>query len=258
MYDGPFSLGYSEALHFAAQEMGSTCLIQPILRSSYRQFGISTLDSDAEDLYQLVSKLSSKRVILIGHSSGCNGILHFVHRFLPTLCSEEADMIRGKICGIVLQGAVSDRQYIVSVLGETKATQFLETSKALISSGQAHSIMPAEAVPMEPIVPITAKRFYSLLQGDDEMFSTDKNESIMFSVSETLPILVFISDKDEYVPHNQVNQSSVVSFFSKILPHHASNKIVVLRNANHGLSTLTKEQVVEHFINPIVQWIGTL
>ena len=265
MYDGPFSLHYSEMLHLACQQKAkSTSLIQPLFRSSYRQFGISTLDDDANDLYQLLSTtcISTKRIILVGHSSGCNGILHFLGRFLPTLpFSKEVNELQNKILGIVLQGPVSDSQYITSVLGKERVDDLLAMANELIFSGQAESIMPMGSVPMEPIVPITAKRLHSLIIGDDEMFSIGQDGSILFTLSKTYPVLIFLSEKDEYVPLSYAEMSgslSIISFFSQISSLHPKNEVIFVPNANHGLSNMSKDEIISQFLNPIFEWIDSL
>jgi hypothetical protein len=51
-------------------------LVQPLLRSSYRQYGVATLAQDVDDVDDLVATLTATlgrapRVLLIGHSTGC-------------------------------------------------------------------------------------------------------------------------------------------------------------------------------------------
>ena len=110
-------------------------LVQPILRSSYRQYGFSTLAQDVEDLDDLVADLhaaqgGSARFLLIGHSTGCQvrqaaqerrdhaarahsraAARPRVHRSImqDSVTYAKTGRHRGLLAGLVLQAAVSDR-----------------------------------------------------------------------------------------------------------------------------------------------------
>ena len=84
-------------------------MIQPILRSSYCQFGTQTLDTDVEDLNNLVKFLKETRgndiqVSIIGHSTGCQIAVHFC---------KTSQFAKDCIEKIILQAPVSDREAMV-------------------------------------------------------------------------------------------------------------------------------------------------
>lgn len=106
------------------------------MRSSYKQFGFSSLDRDAEDLVHLLLELeadwfprdfghgaasqgdeeeetpvcSFEDLLFVGHSTGCQDVIHFLKQDFhhkKRLCFAKTKNI---VC--ILQGAVSDREAI--------------------------------------------------------------------------------------------------------------------------------------------------
>lgn len=79
--DGFFSCGYIPPLADALTGEGLV-LVQAMLRSAYRQYGISSLDDDVSDIKDLIRALRESegiaRVVLMGHSTGCQDICHLV------------------------------------------------------------------------------------------------------------------------------------------------------------------------------------
>ena len=86
----------SQALADALREAHVGVLAQALLRSSYGGFGTASLEFDAEDLAALHAHLRGRhpraRIVLLGHSTGCQGIVALV-RAAPAL----------DIAGVVLQ-----------------------------------------------------------------------------------------------------------------------------------------------------------
>ena len=86
-------------------------VIQPVLSSSYNRFGTSTLNKDAEELLEVIKCVKEnmpdiQQIVLMGFSTGCQSICTLLASFKGQLPSQF-------IKGIVLQGAVSDRQYFL-------------------------------------------------------------------------------------------------------------------------------------------------
>lgn len=98
--DGPFDLPYIPHLE------AKYTVLQPVLRSSYAGFGVATLDFDACDLRNLFwalrlrDDLNQKKTVMLGFSTGCQSILRYI----------ETEQNTQTFHGIILQGAVSDRQ----------------------------------------------------------------------------------------------------------------------------------------------------
>ncbi|TVU40014.1 hypothetical protein EJB05_13459, partial [Eragrostis curvula] len=164
--DGLLATDYLEPLSLAL-EVEKWSLVQPLLSSSYTGYGISSLEQDALELDQLISYLINKEnsegVILLGHSTGCQDIVHYMKTNFA--CSKA-------VSGVILQAPVSDREYRAT-LPET--AEMIDLAAKMISEGRGMDLMPREA---NPDAPITAYRFHSLCSymGDDDMFSSDLSE----------------------------------------------------------------------------------
>ena len=57
--------------------------VQPILRSSYHQFGFRSLDTDVEDVIELLKQLlldqaQFSEIVFLGHSTGCQDLVHLL------------------------------------------------------------------------------------------------------------------------------------------------------------------------------------
>ncbi|KAK8459145.1 hypothetical protein SEVIR_2G085600v4 [Setaria viridis] len=164
--DGLLATDYLEPLSLAL-EVEKWSLVQPLLSSSYTGYGISSLEQDALELDQLISYLINKEnsegVILLGHSTGCQDIVHYMRTNFA--CSKA-------VSGVILQAPVSDREYRAT-LPET--AEMIDLAAKMISEGRGMDLMPREA---NPDAPITAYRYHSLCSymGDDDMFSSDLSE----------------------------------------------------------------------------------
>ena len=109
--DGLLTVPYTQTL--AALLPSHWRIVEPILGSSYSQWGISTLNDDVAEIAVLVRyfQATGGKVVLMGHSTGCQMIMHYLASPLKT-----GDDERPRIDGAILQGGVSDREGIVMVL----------------------------------------------------------------------------------------------------------------------------------------------
>ncbi|CAM6095482.1 unnamed protein product [Calypogeia fissa] len=208
-------------------------LVQPVLSSSYSGYGTSSLQQDSSELEQLLHYLideeESEGVMLIGHSTGCQDIVHYLKKG-----SSGSRAVRGAI----LQAPVSDREYRAS-LPET--AQMLDLADSLIKVGRGQELMPREA---NPDAPITALRFRSLsgFLGDDDMFSSDLTDAQLknrLGHMERFPCQVIFSMMDEYVP-DYVDKKSLVQ---RICDAMGGAEKVEIQHGNHSLSNRVEDAV---------------
>uniref|UniRef100_A0A803R866 Uncharacterized protein n=1 Tax=Cannabis sativa TaxID=3483 RepID=A0A803R866_CANSA len=79
--DGFLATEYLEPLAIAL-DREKWSLVQFLMSSSYSGFGISSLQQDAMEVDQLISHLINKEdsegVVLLGHSTGCQDIVHYM------------------------------------------------------------------------------------------------------------------------------------------------------------------------------------
>ena len=145
---GFLSLKYSAALaeHLRAVDYD---LVLVNLSSSWKQFGFRSLASDTCDLGKLVvflRTLDFAKIVLMGHSTGAQDVLHFLRHAEP----EKTNVVSG----VMLQGAVSDREGLMHLMTEETAP-LIEEAKALVASGKEDAILSGKLHD----APITAYRF---------------------------------------------------------------------------------------------------
>lgn len=223
--DGLIPVPYTQMLHEACIDCQGWTLVQPILSSSYTGFGHGSLDRDVEELNLLIEYLLTQRTVeqdqqqeqkstlslcIIGHSTGCQQIIHYLRNGKPELI----EMIQYA----VLQGPVSDREASCIPYGEEVATpssinkrkneilSYIHHATMLIDSNKGDEMMPRHVF----WAPITAKRFYDLHArgGLDDYFSSDYTDDELSSKLQHVGLLspglksclVVWPGCDEYVP----------------------------------------------------------
>uniref|UniRef100_A0A7S4SG09 Phosphoribulokinase/uridine kinase domain-containing protein n=1 Tax=Alexandrium monilatum TaxID=311494 RepID=A0A7S4SG09_9DINO len=201
--DGLMSMRYLPALADAMQREGWR-VVQPVLSSSYSGWGLASLEQDAEEIDRLLDFLTAERGLaefaLLGHSTGCQDIVHYLRRG-----RRASDVIAA-----ILQAPVSDREALLAGSDEGAASAaelagHREAAAALIAAGRGEEPMPrAAALLLGPPHVVTASRFASLTgrMTADDMFSSDLSDD---ELRERLghiavPTLVAVSADDEYVP----------------------------------------------------------
>ncbi|XP_052190718.1 UPF0613 protein PB24D3.06c-like [Diospyros lotus] len=223
---------YLEPLAIALQKE-EWSLVQFLLSSSYYGYGISSLQQDAMELDELVryliNKEDSEGVILLGHGSGCQDIIHYIQA--NTACSKA-------VRAAIFQAPVSDREHRAT-LPETAA--MIDLASQMISEGRAPELMPREA---NPAAPITASRYQSLCayNGDDDLFSSDLNDDQLKRrlghMCTTLCQVIF-SMADEYVP-DCVDKAALVDRICRAM---GGAEKVEIEWGNHSLSNRVEEAV---------------
>lgn len=230
--DGLLATDYLEPLSLAL-EVEKWSLVQPLLSSSYIGYGISSLEQDALELDQLIgyliNKENSEGVILLGHSTGCQDIVHYMRTNLA--CSKA-------VSGVILQAPVSDREYRAT-LPET--AEMIDLASKMISEGHGMDLMPREA---NSDAPITAYRFHSLCayMGDDDMFSSDLSEDQLrqrLGHMSTTQCQIIFSMGDEYVPE-YVDKKALVNRLCQAL---GGAEKVEIEWGDHALSNRVQEAV---------------
>lgn len=229
--DGLFACKYVEQL---AQELDGAgwSLVQALLSSSYLQYGISSLDKDAHELEVLVQHLKehngSQKVVLAGHSTGCQDAVRFVKDF-PSC----------ELAGVILQAPVSDREYKEL---DPATPAMLKCAEDMIAQGRALEVLPREA---DECAPITAARYQSLFArlGDDDLFSYDFSDNEMrerLGHMTAVPTLVLMSGADEFMPKH-VNHVTLAERMVTFMGPNARQ--VCIEGGDHALSNNTQEAV---------------
>ncbi|KAF6145274.1 hypothetical protein GIB67_041469 [Kingdonia uniflora] len=230
--DGFLATEYLEPLSVAL-EKEKWSLVQLLLSSSYTGYGTSSLKQDAAELDQLIGHLINKEdsegVVLLGHSTGCQDIVHYMRT--NAACSRA-------VRAAILQAPGSDREYRAT-LPETAA--MIDLASTMLSEDRGMDLMPREA---NPDAPITAYRYHSLCSymGDDDMFSSDLSDDqlkMRLGHMSTTPCQVIFSMADEYVPE-YVDKKALVERLCRAL---GGAEKVEIEWGNHSLSNRVVEAV---------------
>ncbi|KIW13480.1 hypothetical protein PV08_08668 [Exophiala spinifera] len=162
------------------------------LSSAGRAFGVFDLNRDVEEISHAiryirenVTQSSSTPVVIMGHSTGCQDVMHY----LTSATSSSPSQPRSVISGAIMQAPVSDRE---AILDETNKKPDVRESyeKALATcastpvSKHTTTILPTDIT--KDIVgsaPISISRFLSLASPDsparpsiDDYFSSDLSD----------------------------------------------------------------------------------
>ncbi|KAK6913869.1 Fusarinine C esterase SidJ [Dillenia turbinata] len=230
--DGFLATEYLEPLAIAL-EKENWSLVQFLLSSSYSGYGTSSLKQDAMELDQLINYLINKEdsegVVLLGHSTGCQDIVHYMRT--NAACSRA-------VRGAILQAPVSDREYRAT-LPETAA--MIDLASTMIREGRGLELMPREA---DSEASVTAYRYHSLCSymGDDDMFSSDLSDDqlrLKLGHMSSMPCLIIFSMADEYVPE-YVDKKALVERLCRAM---GGAERVEIEYGNHSLSNRVSEAV---------------
>ncbi|CAO3571961.1 unnamed protein product [Mortierella alpina] len=224
LLDGYHALPYLPLLSKAlADELGFS-LIQVMISSSHMGYGTSSLQEDVRELDVLFTFLrearAKTRLFILGHSTGCqDAISYAIH-----------GKHRAAILGMVLQGAVSDREFMASSID--MFDEYLHMARTMINEGKGQELMIREV----DVAPVTAYRFNSLasIGGDDDMFSSDIPQETMAALFNQVkvPHIFVHSDKDEYIPAHVPKEQLI----TKLAASASCRGFVVLPEANHAIS----------------------
>ena len=125
--DGLLPVPYTERLLSS-----NYSLVQPIISSSYTGFGHGSLQRDSEELHELVVYLRAHRqaetIAMVGHSTGCQNIVHYLRDHSINLA--------------VLQAPVSDREHAAT---EDGYEEHLKMARSLQAEGKAQEMVPRSA-----------------------------------------------------------------------------------------------------------------
>ncbi|KAF9322061.1 hypothetical protein BG003_008252 [Podila horticola] len=244
LLDGYHAVPYLPVLGRALAERGVS-LIQVMLSSSNIGYGTSSLLQDTQELDILFAFLREERaktrLFVIGHSTGCQQIIFHSHH----------GQHKSAVQGIILQGPVSDREFMTSSLD--MYGKYLRLAQRMILDGKGQELMIREV----DSAPITAYRFSSLaaVGGDDDMFSSDLTLETMQMIYSHIraPVLWLHSGRDEYVP-SHVDKQKLMAQMAAASP--TTLATVQLPEADHAISDSASQvllcQAVLEFVGRVM------
>ncbi|KAF7543588.1 hypothetical protein G7Z17_g10611 [Cylindrodendrum hubeiense] len=249
--DGPHTLPSirTMARHLEDAQDSDYSIFEFRMRSSFIGFGTSSLANDVADISALVKYLrglGKEKVVLLGHSTGCQD------------CIEYADYAKHgnePVDAFIMQGCVSDREAFELVMPNPQPS--LDLAAKMIAEGRANDVLPMDMIPAVLQAPISAYRFQALTAkgGDDDYFSEDFDDETISKLWGRFqkPVLALHSENDEYVPE-RVDQAVLNKRYQKASPL-VSPLSGVIPGATH---TVAEPEAQEWFVKRVGEFLTTL
>ncbi|KAK4456067.1 hypothetical protein QBC34DRAFT_453813 [Podospora aff. communis PSN243] len=239
--DSPFDVPYIQTIA-SKLTSSSYSAFEINLYSSGSAFGYGSIAQDVRDIADLVRYLKGsgrKKVVLMGHSTGCQDCMGYAKA-----------VAAGKVPGVegyVLQGPVSDREAIgLSCVGEG-VRESLGVAERMVREGRGEEVMERDVLPGEwRESPVSAYRWASLagVGGDDDCFSSDlgneKLKGIWGNVQS--PVLIVPSGADEFVPAEVDVPGMVERWRGFCRPRIMSGLSGLIPGANHRVDDATAKE----------------
>ncbi|CUM67726.1 uncharacterized protein PRCAT00005431001 [Priceomyces carsonii] len=260
----PYLVPLSKKISAIDSKYGKWVLVQALISSSYEGFGTSSLKKDANELSTLVKYLRSetggkrKKVVLMGHSTGCQDTMQYLTKKSYEGSFESAMVLNGGI----LQAPVSDSEAAAAFLGDSLQEILKEVYDDYISKGKQDHILPEKFRKYSLGAPITAYRLYSLLstRGDDDYFSSYlTQEDFKSSFGKVnVPLLVLYGSKDETVPDFVDREKLVKLWQNATSKQYWSPLSKVLKGATHNVGPGSDKDTLSDLTNTVALFIESL
>lgn len=253
------------------------------LTSSYQSWGLGHMDRDTDEIAQCLQyikeykkdKFGDGKVVLMGHSSGSQAVLHYLYRPNPHTSIPAFDpylehINRLALDGAIMQAPVSDREAILWVLtvgigGRTpgEVRPIYEKLEAMALEAARHeksdTLLPlsmTSQIGYQANVPISARRFLSLnspespqAPREDDLFSSDIGAEQLAKTFGMIKqrgllrhkLMVLFSGADQSVP-DWVDKEKLLAGWRDATDHNGRDRIwdqehsAVIPNASHALS----------------------
>lgn len=254
------------------------------LTSSYQAWGLGHLDRDTDEIAQCIqyvkdyksTKFGNGKIVLMGHSTGSQDVLHYLYRPNPHASSPAFDpglqrINRLALDGAVMQASVSDREAILWVLKEgiggkssSEVRAIYEKLEAMAKEAASHGQSFDTMLPLSMTsqigypsnTPISCRRFLSLVSpespqspSEDDLFSSDLSDEQLGKTFGMIKqqgllkykLLVLFSGADQSVP-DWVNKEKLLSRWQNATDHNGEAQIwdqdysAIIPGASHALS----------------------
>ncbi|QLQ81447.1 hypothetical protein HG537_0F02080 [Torulaspora globosa] len=209
--DGLLTVDFGPSLAEAVSQLGYS-VVNIQMSSSYKGWGITSLDSDINEIRQLVSYLrcseggSRETIIILGRSTGSQDVIRYLLRYPETVDAG------------IMNAAVSDREGLSPKLDPSLLKRLNAEAERLVDDGKSNQVLGPMFAKAMFDTPVTAYRWCSLMLpgGDDDYFSSDLTDDTLqrtFGKIEK-PFLVLENDNDEFVPKT-IDKSALLERWKK-------------------------------------------
>ncbi|KAG7285652.1 hypothetical protein NEMBOFW57_007944 [Staphylotrichum longicolle] len=275
------------------------------LTSAYQSWGFGHLDRDTDEVAQCIQHITEYKkskfgtpgkIVLFGHSTGSQCVLHYLSRPNPHTSTPAFDRglehcKRPAIDGGIMQAPVSDREAIHWIMregflgrtpSELKETydKLVAMAKEAVRHGPYDSMLPISLTThfgYPSNTPVSCRRFLSLVSpespqspAEDDMFSSDLGDEQlaktfgMIRQRELLKnkLMVLMSGADQSVP-DWVNKEEVLARWKKVTDHNGAARIWddrsgLIPNASHALSNDDQAEPRAFLVRKVLSYLADI
>jgi pimeloyl-ACP methyl ester carboxylesterase len=194
-----------------------------IIGSAHERFSDSSDDITGAVLF--AKSLKPKKIILVGHSTGCQKIIYYLAR----------DNFDRKIKGAVLLSPISDLAGLSNICDKNQYRKALNYSTKLVKNKQGHQLLPHNIWPFY----IDGQRFLSLYSknSQEEIFCYSQNNKSARTLRKVRLLLYIIIGADDKYLDRQAND--LVFWFNNQLSG-KKYKIEIISQAGHSFNNFEK------------------
>lgn len=276
------------------------------LTSSYQAWGLGHLDRDTDEIAQCIryiksyknAKFGNSKLILMGHSTGSQCVIHYLtrpnpHTFIPPFDPELQHVERLALDGAIMQAPVSDREAIQWVLhhgiggkSQSEVRAIYEKLKSIAKESTLHGTSSDVMLPISmtsqigypPNTPLSCRRFLSLISpespgspSEDDLFSSDLTDDQLgrtFGMIKQQGLLkhklmVLISGADQSMP-DWINKEELLSRWKNATNQNQSTGMWdgehsgVIPDASHALSNDDQAEPRKFLVDKVLSYLQTV
>lgn len=275
------------------------------LTGSYQSWGLGHLDRDIDEIAQCIhyikdykkAKFGDGKFVLMGHSTGSQDVLHYLHRpnplrSTPSFDSDLQHIKRPAIDGAIMQAAVSDREAIQWCLktgiggkSPSEIRAVYDKMVALAKEAARHDQTTDTILPLwmtsqiyPSNTPISTRRFLSLVSpespltpSEDDLFSSDLSDAQLaktFGMVQAQGLLkhklmVLSSGADQSIP-DWVDKKKLLERWRKATDHNGEFQIwdhehtAIIPNASHALSNDDQAEPRRFLVSKVLGFLRAL
>lgn len=272
------------------------------LTSSYQSWGLGHLDRDTDEIAQCLnyikeyktSKFGSGKIVLMGHSTGSQCVMHYLsrpnpHTSTPSFDPDLEHILRMPLDGAIMQAPVSDREAVQWVLSEGIGgktgdeirplyEKMVAIARESVAKGEPHDTMlplwmTSHIYPAKTA--ISCRRLLSLISpdspqspGEDDLFSSDLSDEQLKTTFGMInergllnhKLMVLFSGADQAVPE-WIDKEKLLSRWQGITDHNGKYQIwdqehsAIIPGASHALSNDDQAKPREFLVDKVLGYL---
>lgn len=172
---------------------------------------------DIDGVVNYASKTGAKKIILIGHSTGCQKSVYYL-----------AKKKKNNVSSAILLAPMSDFATMFKNTEKSKYLKLIKTAEKMVLRGDSLKLMPLDRA-------ISAQRFLSLFspKSEEEIFSYASNREPKLLKAIKKPLLIVLAGNDKFRDRPIIKISS---WFEKELKSRDTATIKTVKQADHSFS----------------------